>query len=166
MLGTDDIFAYFKDKGTAGQTPTLEDLETMAKYLSRQYSTQRAYERALDEYDADNPYSVPLGTPWKARPAEKSSQHVQSRKGASKKKQGKENTETEDNTSMSKTKGKKKKELMPPQADFLGDRSLGKSMAFMKDTMMSRKMSYAVAEGDIGGAYECVKVRYFDQWTA
>lgn len=158
-LGADDIFAYFKNKATTGQTPTIEDLENLANGLNRQYSTQRAYERALDEYDTEDPYAVPLGTPWKARPAERSSQHVQSSKATGKKKQGKKDTETGDNASMSKVKGKKKKELAAPQVDFLGDRSLGKSIAFIKDTMMSRQMSTAVAEGDIGAAYECVKVR-------
>ena len=158
-LGADDIFTYFKNKATTGQTPTIEDLENLAKGLNRQYSTQRAYEHALDEHVTEDPYAVPLGTPWKARPAERSSQHVQSSKAMGKKKQGKKDTETGDNTSMSKAKGKKKKESAAPQVDFLGDRSLGKSIAFIKDTMMSRQMSTAVAEGDIGAAYECVKVR-------
>jgi hypothetical protein len=159
MLGADDIFAYFKNKAAMGQIPTLEDLKNLVKYLNRQYSTQCAYECALDEYNTEDPYAVPLGTPWKARPAEKSSQHVQSSKATGKKKQGKKDTETGDNTSTPKAKGKKKKTESAPQVNFLGDRSLGKSIAFIKDTMMSRQMSSAVAEGDIGGAYECVKVR-------
>jgi hypothetical protein len=159
MLGADNIFTYFKNKATAGQIPTLEDLENLAKDLNHQYSTQHTYERTLDEYDTENPHAVPLGTPWKARPAEKSSQHVQSSKVTGKKKRGKKYTEAGDNTSTSKAKGKKKKTESAPQVDFLGDRSLGKSIAFIKDTMMSRQMSSAVAEGDIGGAYECVKVR-------
>jgi len=31
-------------------------------------------------------------------------------------------------------------------------------MMFMHETMVSREAAYAVAEGDIGRAYECVKV--------
>jgi hypothetical protein len=120
---------------------------------------QRAYECALDEYDTEDHYAVPLGTPWKARPTEKSSQHVQSSNVTGKKRQGRKDTETGDNTSTSKVKGKKKKEVAAPQVDFLGDCSLGKSIVFIKDTMMSHQMSSAIVEGDIGGAYECVKVR-------
>jgi len=141
------------------KTKPPQDRHQLLCFLARRYSTQRAYERALDEYDTEDPYAVPLGTPWKARPAEQSSQHVQSSKATGKKTQGRKDTETVDNTSTSKAKRKKKKESAAPQVDFLGDRSLGKSIAFIKDTMMSRQMSSAVAEGDIGVAYECVKVR-------
>ena len=41
---------------------------------------------------------------------------------------------------------------------FQGDRSLAKSIMFMHETMVSREAAYAVAERDIGRAYECVKV--------
>lgn len=41
---------------------------------------------------------------------------------------------------------------------FKGDRTLAKSIRFMHETIMSREAAYAVAEGDIGRVYECVKV--------
>lgn len=41
---------------------------------------------------------------------------------------------------------------------FQGDRSLAKSIMFMHETMVSCEAAYAVAEGDIRWAYECVKV--------
>jgi len=39
-----------------------------------------------------------------------------------------------------------------------GDRVLASSITFMRDALMSREMSYAVAEGDIGRVYEILKV--------
>jgi len=39
-----------------------------------------------------------------------------------------------------------------------GDRVLANSITFMRDAMMSREMSYAIAEGDAGRVYEVMKV--------
>ena len=55
-------------------------------------------------------------------------------------------------------KGKKKKTIVAPNSSFQGDQSLAKSIKFMHKAMISREAAYAVAGGDIGRAYECVKV--------
>ena len=39
-----------------------------------------------------------------------------------------------------------------------GDRTLAKSIAFMRDTLWQREMAYATAEGDVGRVYEIMKV--------
>ena len=39
-----------------------------------------------------------------------------------------------------------------------GDRVLASSITFMRDALMSREMSYAVAEGNTGRVYEVLKV--------
>ena len=41
-----------------------------------------------------------------------------------------------------------------------GDRVLASSITFMRDALMSREMSYAVAEGDMGRVYEILKVMF------
>ncbi|KAF8158056.1 hypothetical protein B0H34DRAFT_797474 [Crassisporium funariophilum] len=42
-----------------------------------------------------------------------------------------------------------------------GDRVLANSITFMRDALMSREMSYAIAEGDPGRVYEVMKVLLF-----
>jgi hypothetical protein len=39
-----------------------------------------------------------------------------------------------------------------------GDCVLANSITFMRDTLMSREMSYAIAEGDLDCVYEIMKV--------
>ena len=41
---------------------------------------------------------------------------------------------------------------------FKGDRVLANSIALIRDAMISREMSYAIAEGDVGRVYEVMKV--------
>lgn len=41
-----------------------------------------------------------------------------------------------------------------------GDHVLASSITFMRDALMSREMSYAVAEGDMGRVYEILKVMF------
>jgi hypothetical protein len=47
-----------------------------------------------------------------------------------------------------------------PEEPFLGDRVLAQSIVFMQDTstLISREVAYAIAEGDVGWAYEGIKV--------
>lgn len=42
---------------------------------------------------------------------------------------------------------------------FKGDLILARSIAFMRDTLISREAAYAAAEGDAGRLYEVTKVR-------
>lgn len=143
-FGTDNLFEYINARMEANTLPTFEELESMASELHRTYSTLRAYERALDEHDVDDPYSVPKGSAWKAKTAEKTSQHVLA-----------------DKTTKSKAKKNAKGTTKRTEPTFVGDRTLGKSIMIMRELMTSREFAYAVAEGNIGRAYECVKVSGF-----
>lgn len=40
----------------------------------------------------------------------------------------------------------------------MGDRCLMQSIAFMRDALVSREFTYALAEGDVGRVYEALKV--------
>ena len=140
----------------------------MAKDLNQQYSSLRAYHWALLEHDSNDPYSVKLGSPWTPPTAEESSQNIVSGIATKKRRARKKNTDTDKSTeeaNMTVASGcKKRKKVASSTAAaesaplFQGDRSLAKSMIFMHETMVSREAAYAVAEGDIGRAYECVKV--------
>jgi hypothetical protein len=59
--------------------------------------------------------------------------------------------------SAPKKKGRKAPE--EPEEPFLGDRVLARSIVFMRDTLISREAAYAIAEGDVGRAYEVIKVQ-------
>jgi hypothetical protein len=71
-------------------------------------------------------------------------------------------TETNTTSQPGRSRGEKKTgramAATKSVSSFKGDRSLGKSIKFMHETMISHEAAYAVAEGDIGQAYECVKV--------
>ena len=43
-FGADDLFAHFGAMANSGNLPTLEELESRAKKLNRQYSSPRAYQ--------------------------------------------------------------------------------------------------------------------------
>ena len=46
------------------------------------------------------------------------------------------------------------------ESEFQGDLLLARSIAFMRDALVSREAAYAVAEGDVGRLYEMIKVCY------
>jgi hypothetical protein len=166
-LGAEDLFAYFEARAAANELPTLETLEEIAKDLNRRYSSSRAYHRALHEQDPDEQYSVKVGSPWMPPAAEESSQNIISASASTKRRRAKKpNKNTPDSNNANdetplltkQAKGKKKTAIVAPNSSFQGDRSLAKSIKFMHEAMISREAAYAVAEGDIGRAYECVKV--------
>ena len=82
-------------------------------------------------------------------------------KGPGKKKskeKGKANGKAKENAEAKPSDHKTAKEEEPP---FGGDASLGRSIMFMYDNIISREVAYAVAEGDAGRAYEGIKVSMF-----
>ena len=139
-LETDNLFEYFTKQKSSDTLPTFEALQAMAVNLNRTYSSMRAHQRALLDHNTNDRYSVKRGSSWKPPAIEESSRNVisQAPNASAKKKKAPETSETE--------------------IPFTGDRTLAKSIMFMRDTMLSREMSYAVQQGDIGRAYECVKV--------
>ena len=72
----DDLFAYFENKISAKQLPSLDTLEDLAKNLHWRYSSLQAYHRALLEHNPSDIYSVKLGSPWTPPTAKESSQNI------------------------------------------------------------------------------------------
>ena len=65
------------------------------------------------------------------------------------------------NTSTTSTR-KSKSGTQPKKATaFLGDQVLARSIAFMRETMLAREMTLAIAEGDVGRVWEVIKVMLF-----
>lgn len=135
-FGCRDIFEYFKEKKVEGKLPEVEEIEAAARSLHRVFSTTAAIYEALDDVTAVSDWTsvVPEGSPWVAAPSasDKSSQ------GSAK------CSELADDAQM----------------DTKGDRVLSNSITFMRDALLSRELSYAIAEGDVGRVYEVIKV-----WT-
>ncbi|EGN93672.1 hypothetical protein SERLA73DRAFT_63629, partial [Serpula lacrymans var. lacrymans S7.3] len=53
------------------------------------------------------------------------------------------------------------KESTQSEKDFVGDGTLACSMLFMQDAIVARELAYSISEGDIGRAYECIKIMLF-----
>lgn len=137
QLKADDIFKYFEEKATARDLPDLETLLSQAKLLYRAYGTARRRDSAAwDAVDS----AIPRGTPWIPIPIEESSVTSKSKKKASKK-------------ATAKPKKAKEAKSRPP-----GDLVLAQSIDFFRDAINSRKISYCVAQGDVGRVYEAIKV--------
>jgi hypothetical protein len=140
-METDDLFEYFTKQNSSDTLPTFETLRAMAVNLNRTYLSMRAHRRALLNRNANYRYSVKQGSPWKPPAVEESSRNAISQA-----------------PNANAKKKKKAPETSATETPFAGDRTLAKSIMFMRDTMLSREMLYAVQQGDIERAYECVKV--------
>jgi hypothetical protein len=140
LLGTDDIFEYFESLSKQDKLPDLEELVEMAKKLHCTYSTARARDHAIHDTGTTTAWAktVPRGSRWVPIDVEDSSLDTMTKR---KKKSG----------------GKKKKEKVPPPP-CKGDFVLAQAIDLIRDGMNSRKMATAVAEGDVGRLYECIKV--------
>jgi hypothetical protein len=137
------LFKYFEDLAVSGNLPEIEVLEVSARKLHRAYSSSRGIYRALYNTDGTNEWAqtVPLGIPWTPPTVIESSLELST-------------------DSQKKSKGKQLGKEKDPEIGRhpQGDRVLANSVAFMRDAMMSREMSYAIAEGDVGRVYEVMKV--------
>lgn len=56
---------------------------------------------------------------------------------------------------------KKTQKPLPTPEEFMGDQVLARSIAFMRETMISREAMLASVEGDVGRLYEMIKVMLF-----
>jgi hypothetical protein len=130
----DDIFTHFAKLDTL---PEIEDLIRAAEVLHHTFSSTHAIYHALNDTTIESEWSdnIAPGSAWIPPLVFESSQ-----------------------SNAMKCLKKEKPMARHPQ----GDRVLANSITFMRDTLMSREMSYAIAEGDPGCVYEIMKVRI---WT-
>ncbi|KAJ6583252.1 hypothetical protein B0H10DRAFT_1890171, partial [Mycena sp. CBHHK59/15] len=144
LLGTSDIITHFDTLAEANKLPDFEELVTTAKTLHRTFSAARARDHALFDIGAASAWAktIPTGTPWVPMKVEDSSLDDPQKKKA-------------------KRKGKGKKNPKPVPRPCKGDFVLAQAMDFLRDGINSRKTAIAVAEGNVGRLYECIKHMLF-----
>jgi hypothetical protein len=90
--------------------------------------------------------TVPTGSPWVPVEIEDSSLDTKKRKSSKK-------------AADSTTRKPKKPKTKPTPALRKGDFVLAQNIDFIRDGLNSRKLTTAIARGDIARLYECIKVR-------
>ncbi|KAJ7762121.1 hypothetical protein B0H16DRAFT_1311993, partial [Mycena metata] len=125
---------------SAKKLPDLDALAEIARRLHRTYSTARARDHALHDTGSTTAWAktIPQGSAWVPIDVENSSLDAAKTK--------------------KKTAAKKKE---PPKAPCKGDFVLAQAIDFFRDALNSRKMATAVADGDVGRLYECLKYMLF-----
>ncbi|CAL1715102.1 unnamed protein product [Somion occarium] len=156
-----DIFEYFKKLSDEKKVPAFEDLEVAARKLHRAYSSVRGVEYATASVEGTQGHqaawhrTVPLGSPWTPPTAFDKSTCSNS-----------DNTQqrTRSNSLQPRPLKRRRTEDEETETDdspFTGDRCLMQSIVFMRDALVSREFTYALAEGDIGRVYEALKIMLF-----
>ncbi|EGO02456.1 hypothetical protein SERLA73DRAFT_119706 [Serpula lacrymans var. lacrymans S7.3] len=125
---------------------SLSSLEEMAVKLHRQYSSMWAYHNAMTKPHPADPHLVPTGLQWDPGSVPNT---VHTRI-----------VEMRVSVKVKKSKKKTEKEV-ETGAPFEGDQCLAQSILLMRDSLIARKMAYAVSDGDIGRVYECLKLMVF-----
>ncbi|KIM63152.1 hypothetical protein SCLCIDRAFT_15631 [Scleroderma citrinum Foug A] len=128
-----DLFEYFENLAIAKKLPTMAELELAAQSLHHAYSSAHGIYHAIHDVKKTSDWSqtVPLGTEW----------HYAGDK----------------NLSDAGATGNR----MTETKEFKGDLVLARSIAFMRDALLSREAAYAAADGDVGWLYETLKVMMF-----
>lgn len=108
----------------------MAELELAAQSLHHAYSSAHGIYHAIHDVKKTSDWSqtVPLGTEW---------HHAGDKNLSDAGATGNRMTETK---------------------EFKGDLVLARSIAFMRDALLSREAAYAAADGDVGRLYETLKV--------
>ncbi|KAJ6503468.1 hypothetical protein C8R47DRAFT_968976 [Mycena vitilis] len=146
---TNDIFEYFEGLVENKTLPDFETLLGMARKLYRAYGTARGRDHAIHDTGSTSEWAqtVPTGSAWIPRDIEESSLE---NKKSSKKKTA--------NPTTRKARNPKAKPLAKP---CKGDFVLAQNIDFIRDGLNSRKLTTAIARGDLGRLYECIKYMLF-----
>ncbi|KAK6972305.1 hypothetical protein R3P38DRAFT_2812341 [Favolaschia claudopus] len=139
---TDDIFAYFEGLAKSKKLPDIETLLPIARKLYRAYGTARGRDHAIYDtgHTSEWAQTVPSGSRWVAQEIENSSLDATKRKKK---------------TATSAAKKPRKPKEKPPPKPCLGDFVLAQNIDFIRDGLNSRKLTTAIARGDISRLYEC-----------
>ncbi|KAJ7232706.1 hypothetical protein C8J57DRAFT_1026619, partial [Mycena rebaudengoi] len=151
-FNTEDIFEYFSTLRRLDNLPSFEELEVVAKKLFEAYVASGArYHVGMDARDEATAWTsrAPLGDPWaplatgnSEPPKPKQKMKVTSEK-------------------IPPKKTSKPKPPPSPAPAFFGDQVLFDNGSFMYDTMISRKVAAAVAQGAVGCVWEGLKIMVF-----
>ncbi|KAK7059388.1 hypothetical protein R3P38DRAFT_2496066 [Favolaschia claudopus] len=127
---TSDIFAYFEGLEKTKSLPDIESLLPIARKLYRAYGTARGRDHARAIHDTGNTSEWAQIVPLGSPWVAREIEHS--------------SLETE----------------KPVPKPCLGDFVLAQNIDFIRDAPNSRKLTTAIARGDIGRLYECIKASY------
>ncbi|KAI1790500.1 hypothetical protein LXA43DRAFT_973673 [Ganoderma leucocontextum] len=153
----EDLFEHFENVDEQN-VPSLETLREHARTLHNRYSTQRAWVAAMQGGDAALDAGWVSGDPWTHPSTEQLDQGPiippAAEEDKDKSPRSASSTESESSSSHASSGADSESE---GQA-FSGDRTLAQSILFMRDAMVSRDASHAVAMGDVGRMWEDLKM--------
>jgi hypothetical protein len=130
---------YFDNLEAEDKLPTIDDLLAAGQTIYTKYFSQQAYERSLDKERYDNELSdrkAPPGKVW----TQQTTSNVEILHSG-------DNIPSDDAPTAH-----------TEVAGFLGDRVLANSILFKFEFVLWLEMAYAIPEGDIGRAFEILKV--------
>ncbi|KAI1781902.1 hypothetical protein LXA43DRAFT_1105136 [Ganoderma leucocontextum] len=159
----EDLFAHFEHLDER-DIPSLETLREHARTLHNRYSTQQAWVMAMQGGDAALDAGWVSGDPWTPVSDEQQVEQVaiippaaEEDKDTSPRSASSTESESESSSSHASSGGGESE----AQA-FSGDRTLAQSILFMRDAMVSRDTSHAVAVGDVGRMWEDLKMMMYN----
>ncbi|KAJ6521644.1 hypothetical protein DFH09DRAFT_1331060 [Mycena vulgaris] len=122
----------------------------MARKLYRAYGTARGRDHAMYDTGTESKWAqtVPRGSSWVPSEIEHSSLDTKKRKAKKK-------------TAEQQAKKPRKSNAKPAPKPCTGDFVFAQNVDFIRDGMNSRKLTTAVARGDISRIYECIKYLLF-----
>ncbi|THU84237.1 hypothetical protein K435DRAFT_928577 [Dendrothele bispora CBS 962.96] len=139
-FGTDDLIEYFEDLAKQENLPSFEALYIKASRLNSMFGSPDAFHHII-EGDAEE---YQAGDCW--IPPERDESTMTFGEGTKPKRGPKRHT-----------KAAKEKESVP----FTGDETLARSTRLIYDATLSRLATRAVADGDVGCVWECLKTMTF-----
>ncbi|KAJ7145966.1 hypothetical protein C8R44DRAFT_826975 [Mycena epipterygia] len=144
---TDNIFDYFEGLEKAKKLPDIEMLLPMACKLYCTYGTARGHDHAMHDTGTTSEWAqtVPMEI-------ENSSLDTKKRKSSKK---------AADSVTQKTTKKTRKLKTKPILKPCKGNFVLVQGVDFICDGLNSRKITTAVARGDIHRMYECIKYMLF-----
>ena len=146
-----DLLSHFAGLTKNKELPTLVALLLQAAILVDRYASQDAYEQALskaESTDAPEPMKVEFGSSWTS-----STDSVSSLPAVL--------LDTQDHTNAPPLPNENLPKVHQESNKFDGDRVLANSILFLQDFGWWMELAYAIPEGDIGRAFEILKVNNF-----
>lgn len=126
----------------------MTSLLDTATTLHHRYSSQRAYERAREGAVAsEGAFAIPEGMHWQPPLQHASSAALPKATPLAA-------------TNQNKRQRGEQEKVVAPAEPFTGDQALAGWIMLMHESILSRELAQAVAEGDPGRVYEAVKVSF------
>ncbi|KAM5546217.1 hypothetical protein V8D89_000344 [Ganoderma adspersum] len=181
----DDLFEYF-EKLPENDIPSLQTLRQCAHELHNKYSTQHAWVLAMqggtaaegagwvagDQWEpsaptsilteCEEPDSVREDLPEGSEPVSAGPEAEESKESGGHEERAGENANLSGSEVSSESSSKLESSVESERSTFEGDQCLAQSILFMRDTMVSRDASHAVASGDVGRLWDDLKMMTFN----